>query len=59
VAPKSTRLLVAEHPLDDERSAAEDLARRQATIKNKKSLKRLSDILKGNGPTAAVELWVV
>ncbi len=59
MAPKATRLLVEEHPLDDERSAAEDLARRHASVKNKKSLKRLSDILKGNGSTAAPDLWVV
>lgn len=59
MAPKASRLLVEEHALEDGESESQDAARRQATIRDKRSMKRLSDLLKGPGSTTAVELWIV
>lgn len=55
MAPKANRLLVSETQLpgqDGEMKSAKDMA-----VKQKKSFKRLSDILKGSGETS--DLWVV
>jgi hypothetical protein len=60
MAPKASRLLVEEHPLeDDDDDAVADAALKQAAIKNKKSMKRLSDIIKGHNAPKKPELWVV
>lgn len=51
VAPKPTRLLVEERPLvDGEHGEAQSMA-----VKQKKSFRRLSDMLKGGEG----DLWVV
>jgi hypothetical protein len=59
MAPKASRLLVEEHPLEEDDDAVADAALKQAAIKNKKSMKRLSDIIKGHNAPKKPELWVV
>ncbi len=59
MAPKASRLLVEEHALEDGESETQDAARRQATIRDRKAMKRLSDLLKGHGSKTPAELWIV
>ena len=55
MAPKPNRLLVEEtqSPQGDDTSKTP----KDASVKTKKSIRRLSDILKGSGDTT--DLWVV
>lgn len=52
IAPKPSRLLIEEHPLVEDSSSC--MEQKGLASKQKKSFRRLSDIIKGDG-----DLWVV